>query len=171
MSEPFIGEIRVVGFNFAPLGWADCDGQLLAIDQNDALFALIGTTFGGDGQTTFALPDFRGRTIAHAGNVTVLGEQLGSEKVTLTQSQMPQHNHIMSADNDGGGVTANPTQGVYAGLANASRTDRIYGTPPNAAAAANALTSVGGNQPHENRMPFLVMRVIIALEGIFPPRN
>ena len=171
MSEPFIGEIRVVGFNFAPFGWAKCDGTLISIAQNTALFALLGTTFGGDGQVTFALPDFRGRTIAGAGNQLVLGESLGSESVTLVGSNLPTHNHVMAADNDGGGVTANPTQGVYAQVSNASRQDAAYGNPASGVGAGNMIQPAGGGQPHENRMTFLALNVIIALEGVFPSRN
>jgi microcystin-dependent protein len=171
MADPFIGEIRIVAFSFPPLGWADCDGQLLSIAQNDALFSLLGTTFGGDGQTTFALPDFRGRTLVGTGNTYTLGQPDGVENVTLTQGQMPTHTHTMGADTDAGGVTSDPTQGVYATLANAAKADKAYGSPPNAAAAPGMLQPFGGSQPHENRMPFLCMRVCIALEGIFPPRN
>lgn len=171
MSEPFIGEIRVVGFNFAPLGWAECNGQLLSIAQNTALFALLGTTFGGDGQTTFGLPDCRGRVMAHTGNSLLLGEMTGVESVTLLQSQMPAHSHSFSADNDGGGVSTNPTQGVYSQLASGAKADKVYGLTANAQAAPNMLQVVGGSQPHENRMPFLCVKVVIALEGVFPPRN
>lgn len=171
MANPFIGELRVVGFNFAPVGWMNCEGQLLSIAENTALFALIGTTFGGDGQTTFALPDYRGRTMVGTGNQTVLGQSAGVESVTLSTAQMPAHNHVFNADNDGGGVTGDPTQGVYAGLANASRTDACYGTTVNAQAAGDMLTNAGGSQPHENRMPFLAIRVIIATEGIFPSQS
>jgi len=170
MSEPFIGEIRVVPYTFAPLGWMDCDGQLLAISQFDALFALIGTTYGGDGQTTFALPDFRGRVIMGTG-LHSLGEMAGTETITLISSEMPTHNHLMSADNDAAGITNNPTQGVYATLASAGRSDRVYGTAPDATASGQMIQPAGGNQPHENRMPYLGIRVIIAVEGVFPPRN
>lgn len=170
MANPFIGEIRVVGFTFAPVGWADCDGSLLSIAENDALFALIGTTFGGDGQTNFALPDFRSRTMAGTGTLT-LGAQVGTESVTLTQAELPAHNHIMSADNDLGGVTPNPTAGVYATLSNAARADKVYSTPSNAQAAGNMIQPVGQNQAHENRMPFTVVRVVIALQGIFPQQS
>lgn len=171
MSQPFIGEIRVVGFNFAPLGWADCDGQIISIAENTALFSLLGTTYGGDGQTTFALPDFRGRAIAGMGNTMSIGEVVGSESVTLTPSELPAHTHQMGADNDLGGTSTSPAQGVYATLANASKSDKVYGNPGNALASSSMIQPTGGSQPHENRMPYLGIRVIIALEGIFPSRN
>jgi len=172
MSTPFIGEIRVVGFNFAPVGWAKCDGSLLSIAQNDALFALIGTTFGGDGQTTFALPNFQSRVMVGTGNNTVLGQMAGAETVTITNQTMPTHQHLMSADNEaGGGNTLTATQGVYAGVANAARGDAMYGNPGTAQAAPNMLGTFGGSQPHDNLMPYLALNVIIALEGIFPSRN
>lgn len=171
MSEPFIGEIRIVPYNFAPLGWADCNGQLLSIAENDALFALIGTTYGGDGQTTFGLPDFRSRVIMGVSNNHVLGEMGGEETHTLITSEMPAHNHLMSADNDQAGVTPTPTQGVYATLSSAGRSDRAYATAANTTANPSMIQPVGGSQPHDNRMPYLGMRAIIALQGVFPPRN
>ncbi len=171
MSEAFIGEIRIVGFNFAPRSWADCDGQLLPISQNEALFALIGTTYGGDGQTTFALPDLRGRVMAGMSNNLFIGETLGVELVTLNQNQIPAHTHQMNADSDLGGVSGNPTQGVYATLANATKSDKLYGNPANAQASPAMIQPTGGNQPHENRMPYTAIRCVISLEGIFPPRN
>lgn len=171
MAEPFLGEIRAVGFNFAPRGWADCNGQLLSIAQNSALFALLGTTFGGDGQTTFALPDFRSRCAIHAdSNSFVLGQAAGVESVTLTSQQIPAHIHSMSAS-AGGGTASNPTGGSYATLVNGAKTDRVYGTPSNGNAAGNMIGTAGGSQPHNNLMPFLVVRYCIALEGIFPPHG
>lgn len=170
MSEPFIGEIRIVPYNFAPLGWADCNGQLLSIAENDALFALIGTTYGGDGQTTFALPNFQSRVIMGVGNHQ-LGEMGGEETHTLSVPELPSHSHLMSADIDQAGIVANPSQGVYATLSTAGRADRAYSTTSNTTANPAMIQPVGGSQPHENRMPYLGMRAIIALEGVFPPRN
>ncbi|MEQ1822296.1 MAG: tail fiber protein [Fimbriimonadaceae bacterium] len=168
MATPFIGEIRVVGFNFNPVGWARCDGQLLPIAQFDALFALIGTTYGGDGQNTFALPDLRGRTMVGMGNLFI-GESLGVESVTLTSSNLPTHTHTMRAGS--AGTLTNPTQGVQSSYVGGSRADRLYATTASGVAATGMLETSGGNQPHENRMPYQAVLCVIALEGIFPPRN
>jgi microcystin-dependent protein len=170
MGQPYIGEIRIVGFNFAPLGWAECNGQLLSIAQNDALFALIGTTFGGDGQTTFALPDFQGRAALGAGNSFILGEVAGTETETLTVNQIPAHSHPMGAS-AGAGSSTSPTSGSYATIANGARNDRLYGAASGQSASPTMLSNVGGNQPHDNMGPFLTLRYIIALEGVFPPQN
>ena len=167
MSEPFLGEIRMVGFTFAPQGWAECNGQLLPISQNTALFALLGTTYGGNGQTTFALPDLRGRTPNHAGQGPGLenydqGQSSGTETVTLNVNQIPVHQHTQPASNaeqdtnrPGNAVPAKG--GVYAGSSDGTVMD-----PTNAA---------GGGQPHDNRSPYLTLRFVIALQGIFPSRN
>jgi microcystin-dependent protein len=169
--EPFIGEIIMVGFNFAPRGWALCNGQLLSISQNTALFSLIGTNYGGDGRLTFALPDLRGRVPLHQGQRAgfssyVIGEQGGSETVTLLQTQMPSHTHLLGATNAEASQTS-PTGQI---LAQARETTYGSGTPTvNMSAQAIALT--GGSQPHENRPPYLVINFVIALEGVFPPRN
>lgn len=174
MSEPFLGQIMSVGFNFAPRGWAMCDGQLLPISQNDALFALIGTTYGGDGQTTFALPDLRSRIAIHQGQGPglsnyALGQAAGVETVTLTSNQMPAHNHLAQAT----AVTADkatPANNIWA--AEASTTTFVYGTgTPDSQMSPSSLSPAGGNQPHDNLMPYLVMTYVIALEGIFPSRN
>lgn len=170
MATPFIGEIRLVGFNFAPLGWAECDGSLLLISQNDALFTLIGTTYGGDGQSTFALPDLRGRVALGRGNAHIIGEVAGTESETLTINQLPAHTHPQSATPQGGN-SAQPQGKVYAQLSNATKSDKIYGTPADANAASSMVNLTGGSQPHENRQPFLTMRYVIALEGIFPTQN
>ena len=169
MANQFIGEIRVVTYTFAPLGWADCDGRLLAIAEYDALFALIGTTYGGDGQNTFALPDLRGRVMAGQGT-NFIGESWGQEHVTLTTAQIPAHSHQMQA-HQGGAASSVPTQGMYADLVNATKSDKIYSSSSGALAAQGAIQPTGGSQPHENRMPFTTLRCIIALEGIFPSRN
>lgn len=164
MSQPFIGEIRMAGFNFAPAGWATCDGQLVPISENDALFNLIGTTYGGDGQETFALPNLQGRVPVHQGNSYVLGELSGTEDVTLTVSQMPAHTHPMQATLD------NATKSDPAGniIARTGSFNLYLQGAPVQAMAATAVTSSGGSQPHDNMMPFLVVNFIIALFGIYP---
>ena len=168
MSSPFVGEIRLVGFNFAPVGWAACDGQLMAIAQNDVLFQLIGTTFGGDGQTTFALPDLRGRVPIHMGQSPgtsnyVIGQSGGSETVTVLASQLPVHAHV--AVSAAGGNDTNVPTGMPAS-----------GGPDLYAAGAGtgttiAGTNAGGNQPHENMAPFATLNFVISLFGIFPSQN
>ena len=170
MADPFLGEIRLFGGNFAPLGWAFCSGQLMPISENDALFALVGTTYGGDGQVTFALPDLRGRLPIHQGqgpglSTYVIGQLAGTENVTLTTSQMPQHTHIASA-NSGTGTAGTPTNGFWAATA-----ANNYNTTPNTPMNPLATSSVGNNVAHENMHPFLVVSFIIALNGIFPSQN
>jgi microcystin-dependent protein len=174
-ADAFIGEISLVAFTFAPRGWAFCDGQLLPIAQNTALFALLGTTYGGNGQTTFALPDLRGRVPLHAGGGTGpglstynLGESAGVENVTLLAGQMPAHNHLMNASS-ANGTSDSPANGIMG--KNASGVPQ-YGTgAPNATMAAGAIGAAGSNQPHENRPPYLGLNFVICLEGIFPSRN
>lgn len=171
MSNPFIGSIRMFGGNFAILGHAFCNGQLLAISQNDALFALIGTTYGGDGVTTFALPNLQSRIPVHqgplAGGATyTIGELSGVESVTLTQNQMPTHTHAAQG-NAGDGSQASPTNNFW-GLSPSN----IYSTTaPATPMNGGAVGIVGGSQPHENMLPFLCINFIIALEGIFPSQN
>jgi microcystin-dependent protein len=172
MSNPFLGEIRIFGFNFAPRGWAFCNGQILAIAQNTALFALLGTTYGGNGQTTFALPDLRGRVPNHFGqgpglSSYDLGEVSGSETVTLTPSTMPAHNHFIACSSDDA-TTADPSNAFPSAF-----TSKIYAASPTPGKLMNAamVTQVGGNQPHNNLQPFLTLNFCIALEGIFPSRN
>lgn len=168
MSNPFIGEIRMFGGSFAPAGWAFCSGQLMAISQNDALFTLIGTTYGGDGQETFGLPDLQGRIPIHQGSGLIIGEKAGTETVTLTVQQIPAHTHPPSCQTAQGNQP--PTNGFWAATAVASST--IYSN-----AATNlqfnpaALSQTGGSQPHDNMMPFLVISFIISLFGIFPTQN
>lgn len=167
---PYIGEIRMFAGNFAPAGWAFCDGQLQPISENDALFNLIGTTYGGDGQETFGLPDLRGRSPVHRGQGPglsqnyVLGEQFGVETVTLTTNQIPAHNHSFLASTALGG-TANPEGQV---LAQPSDIRMYLRDSPGAALPASTLAPVGGSQPHENRSPVLVISYIISLFGVFP---
>jgi len=161
------------GGNFAPAGWALCQGQLLAISENDALFNLIGTTYGGDGQNTFALPDLQSRVPMHQGTnqgqTFVLGEAAGSEAVTLTTAQTPVHTHGMFGTANNGTATT-PTNNVPATAAEVTVFPYGADNPPTTL-GANALGPVGGNQPHENRQPFLVINFIIALFGIYPTQN
>jgi microcystin-dependent protein len=171
-ASPFLGQIMMVGFNFSPRGWAFCDGQLLAISQNDALFALLGTTYGGDGVTTFALPDLRGRTPMHWGNGpggfnTVIGETLGTEAVTLTVSQIPSHQHVYSPGASQGEQTSNRPDNRYPAVGGYYATTANAGAPMGAPTVAVA----GGSQPHNNLQPYLGINFIIALEGIFPTRS
>ncbi len=170
-NTPFIGEVAWVPYNFAPRGWAFCDGQLLAIGSNAALFSLLGTTYGGDGRTTFALPDVRSRTIMHEGQgpgltQRRLGDRAGTEAVTLTEAEMPAHSHDQSASS-GGATTSDPSGNA---LASTGRT-RIYADAPNVGMNSGNIASSGGGQPHNNMQPYTVLNCIIALQGIFPPRN
>jgi microcystin-dependent protein len=165
MSSPFIGEIRMVGFNFAPVGWAFCDGSVMPIDQNVALFQLIGTTYGGDGQATFALPDLRSRVPVHVGPGFTLAQSGGVESVTLTTNQMPSHSHLPQADANNGN-SSDPTGHVWA-QSQASR-QYVAGGSANAPMNAGAMASTGGSQPHDNMLPFLAVNFVISLFGIFP---
>ncbi len=163
MAEPFLGEIRIMSFPFAPKGWALCNGQLLPINQNQALFSLLGTTYGGNGQTTFALPDLRTRVPIHMGTNHILGQAAGEKAHTLAVGELPAHTHALSANGADG--TANTALGnlLAKSLAN------VYAAPQ-ALVAMNPATvqPVGGGQPHENMMPFLTLNFCIALQGIFP---
>lgn len=171
MSQPYVGEIRMFGGNFAPLNWAFCNGQLLPISEFETLFNLIGTTYGGDGQETFAVPDLRGRSIIHQGtgpglSTYVIGQSAGTESVTLTLNQLPQHQHVPLAVNSPGN-SATPTNGYWSQLN--SGQNAYSQTPTGAVAmAAGAIGQAGGNQPHENRPPLLAVSFIISLFGIFP---
>ena len=173
MSEPFLSEIKIVSFNFPPKGWALCNGQLLPINQNQALFSLLGTTYGGDGQTTFALPNFRGRIPHHMGAGLTLGQTGGAASHTVTSSEMPAHNHIVSASTAAGTLVF-PAAGSPVVQANvwATSSQNPYGAPNNLTAMNPAsITNAGGSQAHENRQPYLVLNFIIALQGIFPSRT
>ncbi|MCB9630425.1 MAG: phage tail protein [Sandaracinaceae bacterium] len=172
MSEPFVGEIRMFAGNFAPRGWAFCDGQLLAISQNDALFSLLGTIYGGDGRTTFGLPDMRGRLPMHAGTgpgltPMRLGERGGVERVTLTELQIPSHRHAPVGSSDLA-VEANPGGAV---LAATSSVDLYSSAAPDTTLSPLASAQVGGSQNHTNEMPFTCVNFIIALFGIYPSRS
>lgn len=172
MSTPYIGEIRMFGGNFAPVGWMLCQGQLLPISEYEALFQLIGTTYGGDGQSTFGLPDLRGRLPLHQGqgpglSSRVIGQALGTETVTLTTAQLAVHSHAASGRDDTN-VSVNP-QGMVGG----HPVKNIYRSSPalNATMAASSITATGGSQPHNNVMPFLCINFIISLFGIFPSQT
>jgi microcystin-dependent protein len=163
MGTPYVGEIRMFAGNFAPAGWALCQGQILAISENDVLFTLIGTTYGGDGQTTFALPDLQSRVPVHVGPGFVQGQTAGVESVTLTTSQIPAHSHVPLC-NSGAGTNASPQNDVWAAL-----DSNIYSdVAPSVIMAPSALGSTGGSQPHDNMVPLLVINFIISLFGVFP---
>jgi microcystin-dependent protein len=165
MAEPFLSEIRLVSFNFAPKGWALCNGQLLPINQNQALFSLLGTMYGGNGQTNFALPNLQGRVPIHMGNGHTLGEAAGSASVTLNIQQLPTHTHVAQGYSQNGDVAA-PTGAVLGTVVG------LYsGAAPDVALAPTSVTSLGGNQPHNNMMPYLVLNFVIALQGIFPSQT
>jgi microcystin-dependent protein len=175
MADPFLGELRAFSFDFAPRGWAQCGGQSLPINQNQALFALLGTTYGGNGQTNFALPNLRGRTAIGQGTGTgfsniVMGQAGGSARHTLTQGELPVHSHGVRASSALATELA-ATSGQFATPAVNARLQPLYSNAANASARADAISGVGGNQPHENRRPFLTMNYCIALQGIFPSRN
>lgn len=164
MAQPYVGEIRMFAGNFAPAGWMFCEGQLLPISENETLFQLIGTTYGGDGESTFALPDLRGRIPIHQGNGFILAETGGAEEITLTVQQIAAHSHpllaTMTVAND-----QTPSQNV---VAQTGTFDGYQSSPPTAAMAAQSVGSVGGSQPHTNFQPYLCVDFIISLFGIFP---
>lgn len=169
MSSPYVGEIRMFGGNFAPQGWEFCRGQLLSISEFEVLFDLIGTTYGGDGQTTFALPDLRGRVPVHMGSGFVQGQSGGIENVTLLTNQIPAHSHTLVVDG-GVGTQSSPQGGLLAQLPPAS--SKLYHTPAGTVAlAANSVGSSGGSQPHSNLQPYLCVNFIISLFGVFPSQN
>jgi microcystin-dependent protein len=176
MSQPFIGEIRMFAGNFAPANWAFCNGQLLAISQNTALFSLIGTTYGGDGQTTFQLPDLRSRVPIHQGtsgaSTYVQGQLGGVENVTLSVSQLPAHDHaFVSTVSAGVDTPAGSVLGIPASASLFVGTDANGDNPNTGTLSASSNTSVGGNQPHANLMPYLCTSFIISLFGIYPSQN
>lgn len=165
MSEPFLAEIKIVGFNFAPRGWALCDGQILPITQNESLYSLLGTTYGGDGRTTFALPDLRGRAPMHVGNGHRQGQKSGEESHTLSVTEIPAHKHTAGAS-PADADAADPN-GATLGSANDLYRDATNLTPLHTATLANS----GGGQAHNNMQPYLTLNFIIALQGTLPPRN
>jgi microcystin-dependent protein len=166
MSEPFIGEIKIVAFDFPPKGWAACDGATLPINQNQALFSLLGTTYGGNGSTTFALPNLQGRTPIHFGENIVLGQAGGEPAHTLSMNEMPLHNHVLQASS-GDADSDDPTGRLFGKLG-----PSLYGPPGQPTQLEpSTVSTVGGSQAHENRQPYLVVNIVIALNGIFPSRN
>jgi microcystin-dependent protein len=167
MSQPYVGECRLVGFNFAPVGWAICNGQTVPISENDTLFNLIGTTYGGDGQSTFNLPNLQGRSSVHQGPGYVVGQPGGTETVTLTVQQIPAHNHILVGSSSSGNTTN--FQGKV--LAVAPSAIYVPNTNPTIAMNANAVGHTGGSQPHNNLQPFLTLNWIIALYGVYPTQS
>jgi microcystin-dependent protein len=177
VSTPFLAQIEIFSFNFAPRGWALCDGQLLPINQNQALFSLLGTTYGGDGRVTFALPDLRSRVPISMGAGYVLGERGGAEGVTINVSTMPAHNHLLNGDNANGTVATpatNTVTGVGNGTANPGGPFSIAlysSTNPNNALWPGTIGNNGGSQAHNNLMPYLCLNMSIALQGIFPSQN
>ena len=170
MSQPYIGQIKIFAGTFAPAGWVFCDGRLLAIAENSALFALIGTIYGGDGQVTFGVPDLRGRLALNQGQGPglsnyVIGQALGSETVTLTQTQLPAHSHSVSGNSAAGGTTPNGSTWAVGSLSAYGPSATLQGMNPAGVAAS------GGNQPHSNMMPYLALNYILSLFGIFPPQS
>jgi len=168
MSQPYVGEIRMFAGNFAPAGWAFYNGALVAIDQNPTLFQLIGTTYGGDGQTTFALPDLQGRIPVHVGTGFAIGQAGGVETVTLTVSQIPAHSHVPQCNGASAGGVTNPANNVWGGV--------TTGSPYNTVATDSTMDpasigSAGGSQPHDNFMPYLCINFIISLFGVFPSQT
>jgi microcystin-dependent protein len=173
--DPFVAEIRIFPFNFAPKGWAFCDGQILPLSQNTALFSLLGTTYGGDGKSNFALPDMQGNAPMHPGqgpglSLHDLGETGGSETVTLLESEIPAHNHNVMGVNSNANRT-NPIGNSISRAVNATPYFPGSPTPPPVNFNDNAITPAGGDQPHNNMQPYLTLNFCIALQGVFPPRS
>lgn len=166
MSEPYLGEVKIISWNFAPKGWAFCNGQLLPINQNQALFSILGTTYGGDGRVNFALPNLQGRAPVHTGNGITLGELGGESAHTLSIAEVPAHNHVPVGSKSVG--STGPAASLWA-------TDNTganpYGISANTAMNPACITAAGGSQPHENMSPYLVLNFVIALQGIFPSQN
>jgi microcystin-dependent protein len=165
MSDPFLGEIKVISWNYPPQGWAFCNGQLLPINQNQALFSLLGTTYGGDGRTTFALPNLQGRTPISRSSQFALGQSGGEQAVTLSLSESPAHLHLATASLN------SADQNLPSGNLSAVGSGNLYASTPDTAMGATAVTSVGGNQAHDNMSPYLVLNFVIALQGIFPSQT
>lgn len=173
MADPFVAEIRIFPFNFVPQGWAFCDGQLLPLSQNTALFSLLGTTYGGNGKSNFALPDLQGRAPMHPGqgpglSLHDLGETGGSETVTLLESEIPSHNHLLHADTQDPGDNFAPSSLMVLGVTNVYQTNVSTNL---VTLAPEALAPAGGDAPHNNLQPYLTLNFCIALQGVFPPRT
>lgn len=168
MAEPFLSEIRIMSFNFPPKGWAFCNGQTLPINQNQALFSLIGTTFGGDGRVNFQLPNLQGCAPIHFGDGFTIGEKAGTTSVTINQQTMPQHIHFFNCVSGG---STNTTDNIPAGKLFGHPNGNLYNTGALTALSPQSVTNVGGSQPHTNMQPYLVLNFCIALQGIFPSRN
>ncbi len=167
MSEPFLAEVRIVGFNFAPRGWAFCDGQLLPINQNQSLYSLLGTTYGGDGRTSFALPDLRSRTPIHKSDSHQLGQRGGTETVTLTAAEIAAHSHAVKASSSSGDQIQ-PEGRVLASFADGYRDAEAANLTP---LRSGTVTATGGGQAHDNLQPYQTVAFCIALQGLFPSRN
>ncbi len=168
MSEPFLAEIRMVGFNFAPRGWAFCDGQILPINQNQSLYSLLGTTYGGDGRTSFALPDIRSRTPIHKGDGHTLGQKGGAETVTLTAAEIAVHTHAAKASSSDAD-SRTPASDILAKGAAIAYTD--HDASSSTALRSDTITNAGGGQAHDNMQPYTTLSYCIALQGLFPSRN
>lgn len=175
MADPFVAEIRIFPFNFAPRGWAWCDGQILPLSQNTALFSLLGTTYGGDGKSTFALPDLRGRTPLGWGqgpglSLRDLGEAGGASTVTLIEAEMPAHSHALNGTSAAGNQ-GSPAGALWAQSRHGRTVERLYAATTGGVMAASALAPTGGDAAHDNRQPYLTFYFAIALQGVFPPRG
>ena len=167
MGTPFLAEIKIISWTYAPKGWAFCNGQLLPINQNQALFSLLGTVYGGNGQTTFGLPDFRGRAGLHTGGGFDLGQKGGEEAHTVNAGETPAHNHLVNASNIADNTNVVDPQNNFP----ANSSVPPYRTTATTTFHPSSVTNVGGSQPHDNRQPFLVLNFVIALQGVFPSQN
>ena len=170
MSEPFLAEIRIFGFAFAPRGWAQCNGQIMPINQNQSLYSLIGTIYGGDGRTSFALPNLESRTPIHVGSGHVLGQRSGSETVTLTTAELASHTHYVRASSSGGN-SRDPGNHVFGNLSGSNFAYRDYQTSSATNLRTGTIANAGGGQSHDNMQPFITWNFCIAITGLFPSRN
>ncbi len=165
MAEPFLGEVKIISWNFPPKGWTFCNGQLLPINQNQALFSILGTTYGGDGRVTFGLPNLQGRSPVHVGDGITLGELGGETAHTINISEMPAHNHVPVGSSTTPPTSPSATNNLWCPSLN------LYNSTANTAMNPACILPTGGSQPHENMSPYLVLNFIIALQGIFPSQN